>query len=130
MENSVFSVKLSFADDENLIRIVICDGYLNLETYKIFTAAIHRLLESRFYSIVVDLSGTGYISSSGWGAFLGSIETVRAAGGDIRLAAMRPEVEFVFDALELDNVLKNFPTVQEAVSSFTTGFRGSKIFKT
>jgi anti-sigma B factor antagonist len=118
MENTALSVKLSFSDEDNLIRILSCDGYINLETYKILAGAMMRLLENRFYRIVLDLSGTEYISSSGWGAILGNLETVRAAGGDIKLAAMNPEVRFVFDALELDNLLKHFNTVEEAVKSF------------
>ena len=118
MENTALSVKLLFSDEDNLIRILACEGYLNLETYKILTNAMMRLLENRFYRIVVDLSGAEYISSSGWGAILGNIETVRAAGGDIRLAAMTPEVKFVFEALELSSILKYYATVEGAVKSF------------
>ena len=118
MENVPLTVRQSFDREDDSIRIIILDGYLNFETYEVAKINMNRLLENRLYRIVVDLSETKYISSSGWAVFLGVLGAVQANGGDIKLAAMTDGVKFIFDALELNNVLKNYDTVKEAVEAF------------
>jgi anti-anti-sigma factor len=58
-----------------------------------------RIMDERCYRIVVDLGGVTYISSAGWGIFISEIKRIRRNGGDIKLAAMAPEVREVFDLL-------------------------------
>ncbi|MDH3217050.1 MAG: STAS domain-containing protein [Candidatus Krumholzibacteria bacterium] len=79
---------------------------------------IQRIIGENCYRIVVDLSGVTYISSAGWGIFVSEIKQVRRQSGDIKLAAMRPEVREVFDLLEFNNILKPYPDKQEAVKAF------------
>jgi len=118
MENTTLNVRQSFDPLDESIRILNFDGYLNMETYDIARINLNRLLENGLYKIVVDLSETKYISSSGWAIFLGSLGAIQAAGGDLKLAAMTDEVRFVFDALELEYVIKAYGTVQSAVDAF------------
>jgi len=80
--------------------------------------AIDRILNSRCYRIVVDLSGVTYISSAGWGIFISEIKRVRRNSGDIKLAAMTAPVREVFDLLEFNNILKPYFTKDEAIKDF------------
>ena len=79
---------------------------------------IERIINDRCYKIVVDLSEVTYISSAGWGIFISEIKQVRRESGDIKLAAMRPEVREVFDLLEFNNILKPYPDKVEAIRDF------------
>jgi anti-anti-sigma factor len=79
---------------------------------------IERIIGEKCYRIIVDLSHVSYISSAGWGIFISEIKRVRRESGDIKLAAMRPEVREVFDLLEFNNILKPYPDKLEAIKDF------------
>ncbi len=81
---------------------------------------IQRIINDECYKIVVDLSGVTYVSSAGWGIFISEIKRVRRESGDIKLAAMRPEVREVFDLLEFNNILKPYPDKVEAIRDFNS----------
>ena len=77
-----------------------------------------RIVDERCYRIVVDLGSVTYISSAGWGIFIGEIKRIRRNGGDIKLAAMSPEVREVFDLLEFGNILKPYEQTPDALRDF------------
>ena len=79
---------------------------------------INRIIGENCFRIVVELSGVTYISSAGWGIFISEIKRVRRESGDIKLAAMRPEVREVFDLLEFNNILRPYPGKKEAINDF------------
>lgn len=64
--------------------------------------------------IMVDLSDVSYVSSGGWGIFVGEVGGLRKRGGDIVLSGMTPEVFDVYELLGFADVLRSFPTVVEA----------------
>ena len=79
---------------------------------------LERIVDEKCYRIVVDLGGVTYISSAGWGIFISEIKRIRRNGGDIKLAAMIPEVREVFDLLEFGNILKPFERSADAIKDF------------
>jgi anti-sigma B factor antagonist len=83
-----------------------------------FEKVLAYLLAKREYRIVVDLTHVEFVASAGWGAFTAEFRNVRKAGGDIRLAAMSPDVQDVFFLLELDSFINAYETVDEAIASF------------
>jgi anti-sigma B factor antagonist len=108
----------SMAKQDDSIRILNCEGYLNFETYNYAKEILARLFRSKLYKIIFNLENINYIASSGWGVFLGNLEVVRQMGGDIKLAAMPQQVKFIYDALELNNIIESYETVDEAVQAF------------
>jgi anti-sigma B factor antagonist len=64
--------------------------------------------------IVVDLSATEFIDSSGLGALVGGLKSARQAGGDLRIARPTPQVETVLTLTNLDRVLRAHSTVEDA----------------
>jgi anti-anti-sigma factor len=79
---------------------------------------LERIVDEKCYRIVVDLGGVTYISSAGWGIFISEIKRIRRNAGDIKLAAMKPEVREVFDLLEFGNILKPFERTSDAIKDF------------
>ena len=67
--------------------------------------------------IVVDLSGTTFMDSSGLGALIAGLKTARQAGGNLRIAALNEQVQMVLELTNLDRVLRPYPTVAEALSA-------------
>lgn len=111
-------IKTNFYTDNNEIVIIELGGYIDQTNTRQVEKIIFDLLNSGKRKIVFDLSDLIYMSSAGWGIFVGEIKSVRDQGGDIKLAAMSPEVYEVFQMLEFYHIIQDFPSVQEAINSF------------
>ncbi|KQO45286.1 MULTISPECIES: STAS domain-containing protein [unclassified Frigoribacterium] len=65
--------------------------------------------------IVVDLSGTTFVDSSGLGALVSCLKSARQAGGDLRLVAPTEQVSMVLRLTNLDRILKPRASVAAAL---------------
>jgi anti-sigma B factor antagonist len=106
------------------IAVVRVTGYVDTTTSHELEKKINAILERRIYNIVVDLSGVDYLSSAGWGIFIGEIREMREQGGDLKLAGMSPDVYEVFELLEFQNILESYKTAAEAVGRFESEIAG------
>jgi anti-sigma B factor antagonist len=111
---SVGSAKNS--SDVNVLKI---SGYLDTTTAGELEAALYGLLRKGQCKIVVDLSGVTYISSAGWGIFIGEIKEIRNRGGDLKLAGMVGDVFEVFQLLEFHTILEAYPSAEQATDAFS-----------
>ena len=96
--------------------VVIPRGRLTMVSAKAFretvTAEIGR---GSGEIVVVDLSQTEFVDSSGLGALVSCLKTARQSGGDLRLAAPSEQVTMVLGLTNLDRVLRPRPSVDEAL---------------
>lgn len=69
--------------------------------------------------LVADFSQVNYTSSAGLRSLLGTVKSCRLAGGDLRVAAVQPQVKRVLEIAGFTSILNIFPDVREAVESFT-----------
>lgn len=76
--------------------------------------AVTHLLDKGNVHIVVDLSGTAFIDSSGLGALIGGLKAARISQGDLRIAAPTQAVSSVLKLTNLDKVLKAYPSAETA----------------
>lgn len=106
------------------ITVVRVTGYVDTTTSHELEKKIDSILERRIYNIVVDLSGVDYVSSAGWGIFIGEIREIREQGGDLKLAGMSPDVYEVFELLEFQNILEAYATAADAVERFESELAG------
>jgi anti-sigma B factor antagonist len=79
-------------------------------------------LESQLNSgqtrFVLDLSQVDFLSSAGLRVILSSHRKSRDKGGNLRLAAPQPRVGDLLSVTGVYQIVKAFPTVDEAVASF------------
>jgi anti-sigma B factor antagonist len=68
--------------------------------------------------IVADLSRLEYTSSAGLRALLEGVKETRQRGGDLRLAAVQPDVLRVLQLSGFTSILKLYPDREAAVASF------------
>ncbi len=106
------------------IAVVRVTGYVDTTTSHELEKKINSILERRIYNIVVDLTGVDYVSSAGWGIFIGEIREIREQHGDLKLAGMSPDVYEVFELLEFQNILEAYPSAAEAVERLESELAG------
>ncbi|MCK5146643.1 STAS domain-containing protein [bacterium] len=93
-------------------------GYVDTTTCKELAHQVRELMDQNYLQIVVDLGGVGYISSAGWGVFVGEIKNIRERGGDLKIVQMTAEVIEVFEMLEFNRILNHYETIEEALNEF------------
>jgi anti-anti-sigma factor len=91
---------------DNGTGIIQAPRRLNLVSAPRLTAVVNEVIASGRPRIVIDLSGTEFIDSSGLGALVSSLKKARQAGGDLRIAGPGPQVQTVFKLTNLDRILK------------------------
>jgi anti-sigma B factor antagonist len=79
---------------------------------------VYSLLQEGFKKMVLDLKGVRWINSSGLGALIASLTSVKTKGGDLRLACLTDKVESVLAVTQLVKVFKEYETVDRAVASY------------
>ena len=65
--------------------------------------------------IVVDLSSTEFVDSSGLGALVSCLKSARQAGGDLRIVAPTEQVAMVLKMTNLDRILQPRASVADAL---------------
>jgi anti-sigma B factor antagonist len=68
--------------------------------------------------IVFDMSRVEFLDSSVIGALVGFMRKARAAGGDVKLAGLTPDIETIFELTRLQKVFQIHDSVDGAVREF------------
>jgi anti-sigma B factor antagonist len=100
------------------ISLISVSGYIDTTTCQEMAKIIQELMKQNKVQIIVDLGRVTYISSAGWGVFVGEIKNVREKGGDLKFVQMVPEVFEVFEMLEFNKILNFYESVEEAIDEF------------
>lgn len=89
-------------------------GRLNLLAASRLREVVAQSVSSGRPNIVVDLSSTTFMDSSGLGALVAGLKSARQGGGNLRIAGLTPQVEMVLQLTNLQRVLRPYATVEEA----------------
>ncbi|MCG7580222.1 STAS domain-containing protein [Mycolicibacterium sp. OfavD-34-C] len=89
-------------------------GRLNMVAAPSLRKELHALVDNGNTRVVVDLSGTELIDSSGLGALISGLKVARQAGGDLRIAAPTRQVVTVLELTNLNRVLSVHPSAESA----------------
>ncbi|MBM3794487.1 MAG: STAS domain-containing protein [Acidobacteria bacterium] len=101
--------------------ILALSGYLDAHTAPQFERAIEVEFSGGHTKMIADCAGLDYISSAGLGVFMSFIEDIRAAGGDIKLCAIVPQVYQVFDVLGFPEIFDIVDAQAAALERFRSG---------
>jgi anti-anti-sigma factor len=95
------------------------EGRLNMVAAPGLRKQLHGLVEAGSVKLVVDLSGTEFIDSSGLGAMISGLKAARQAGGDLRIAAPTRQVTTVLELTNLNRVLRVYDSADGAFDDQT-----------
>lgn len=100
------------------IALLRVKGYIDTQTCGHMLHEITQLMNEGLFHIIVDMSQVNYVSSAGWGVFVGEIKGIRENGGDLKIAQMLPEVYEIFEMLEFNRILDCYESIEEAIDDF------------
>lgn len=97
--------------DVGVIRV---DGRLNMVTASQLRDTVTQAVDAGRQRLVVDLTNTSFMDSSGLGALIGALKTARSAGGDLRIAGANEQVLMVLQLSNMDRILRPYETPESA----------------
>src|SRR5580658_7502546 len=109
------SVTASTHPQQKDITVISVKGFIDTNTAPEFERTFQAVLGERKFNIIIDLKEANYISSAGWGIFVGEIKRIRGQKGDLFLVGMSPEVMEAYELLQFSTILKSFPDVEQAI---------------
>ena len=80
---------------------------------------IEDLLKANQKKVILDLSGVTSLDSSGIGALVMCAGLMKRSGGELRVANPADLVQKLMTMTQVTQVLRPFPTVEEAAQDFT-----------
>ncbi len=86
--------------------IVALEGEIDLHESPNVREALKGLIEKKLPRILVDLTGTSYIDSSGLAVLIDAMQRIQSYGGKLALFGLRDNVRTVFEIARLDQVFK------------------------
>jgi len=101
-----------YSDDITLLKV---SGHLDSSSTGKLEAVLQRLHnKDGARNLIVDLEDVSYISSGGWGLFVGRVKSLREKKADVVLVGMNPEVYDVFELLGFQDIIMQYPSCEEA----------------
>lgn len=93
---------------------VAAQGRLNMVGAPLLKSTVTGAIEAGHRLLVLNLAGTEFMDSSGLGALVGCLKAARQAGGDLRIANVREQVEMVLKLTSMDRILTPYLHVEDA----------------
>lgn len=100
------------------VAVLSYSGRLTLFEAPALEGAVAEAIDDSRSHIVVDLSETSFIDSSGLGALIAGLKKSRHAGGDLRISGARAEVLAVLRMTNVDRLLPNHSSAADAQSDW------------
>ena len=86
------------------------------------TTAVHSkvkdLVANGVKKVVIDLAKVTWMNSTGLGALMGSMTSLRNADGDLKLCHVTDKVKSLFMITKLITIFDTFDSVEDAINAF------------
>jgi anti-sigma B factor antagonist len=112
------SISVNYVGTHIDIVLLVISGYIDTTTCQELAKVFKDLIQQKRYFFITDISDVTYISSAGWGVFVGEIKNIRDKGGDLKVVQMSQELFEVFEMLEFHRILNYYDTIEEAINEF------------
>lgn len=103
---------------ENEVRIVRLEGYVDAHTFTDFEEELTKLVEAGHFRLLLDLERLTYINSTGLGLLMATFRQVRQQQGDLVIAKMSDKITNIFNLLGFSRLIHTFPTEADALGHF------------
>jgi anti-sigma B factor antagonist len=111
-------MELTTREDGEITILTVTGDLVIGEPETTFKKTITRLLEEGRVNLLVDLSGVGFLDSSGLGALVRALTLAQKEGGSAKLLHAGPQVRKLLQMTKLDSVFEIHEDLEAAVSSF------------
>ncbi|MHC4741205.1 MAG: STAS domain-containing protein [Planctomycetota bacterium] len=88
-------------------------GSLDSQTYRLLDAEINGIVTDSIETLVLDMAGVDFITSAGVGTITKATTRLNQRGADLAMINLQPQVEKVFEIMDLLPRLNVFENTEE-----------------
>ncbi|MBM3299327.1 MAG: STAS domain-containing protein [Deltaproteobacteria bacterium] len=103
----------------NGVTVIVTDERLDAVVAPLLKEEVKKLAEQSRIKLIIDLTKTRFIDSSGCGALVASLRALLNNNGDMKIANPSPQARTLFQLTRLDRVFEIFDDVEAAQRSFS-----------
>jgi anti-anti-sigma factor len=103
----------------NGIDVVVLPQRLIMANASETRSELKKILEDGNGRMVIDLSATEYMDSSGLAAIVSALQAARTKDGDVYLARMNDTLRALFELTQLHKICQIFDDTDSAVAAFS-----------
>lgn len=96
-----------------VVKVVQPSGILDGTKAGHFRQEISNLVESNVDIVLVDFQDVTFMDSSGLGALVLALKTVRAAGGKLFICSVNEQIKMLFELTSMDRVFEIFSSRED-----------------
>lgn len=111
-------IKTSFLEKTIPVVLVELGGYIDQSNSDKIQKIFDNLFSAGHFSTIFDFSKVIYMSSAGWGIFVGEVKRFRENNGDIKIVKMNAEIYEIFQMLEFYHILEDYNSIEEALEAY------------
>jgi anti-sigma B factor antagonist len=111
-------MELETREDGSVTIITVTGDLVIGDAETLFKKTITRLLEEGRVNLLVDLSGVGFLDSSGLGALVRALTNAQKEGGQTKLLNAGTQIRKLLQMTKLDSVFEIHEDMEAAVTSF------------
>jgi anti-sigma B factor antagonist len=111
-------MKYDISEQYNCIVLTFKGNLMGGPDVEQFREQLHEFIEKGQKEIIVDLGKVKFMNSSGLGALIGALTTMKNAGGELVICQADKKIESLLMVTQLINVFKHFRKLKEAVEYF------------
>lgn len=93
-----------------VVKVVQPSGILDGTKAGQFRQEISDLVQSNADIVLIDFQDVTFMDSSGLGALVLALKTVRAAGGKLFVCSVNEQIKMLFELTSMDRVFEIFPS--------------------
>ena len=96
-----------------VIKVLQPSGILDGTKAGHFRQEISNLVESDVDIVLIDFKDVTFMDSSGLGALVLALKTVRAAGGKLFICSVNEQIKMLFELTSMDRVFEIYPSRED-----------------
>lgn len=95
------------------LQVVQLSGSFDITMVAKFRQQIDSMVAAGTKTALIDLADITFMDSSGLGALVAALKTLRAEGGQLYLCSMNDQIKMLFDLTGLNAVFETYDTREE-----------------
>jgi anti-anti-sigma factor len=103
-----------------VVKVVQPSGILDGTKAGHFRQEISSLMDSNVDIVLIDFQDVTFMDSSGLGALVLALKTVRAAGGKLFICSVNEQIKMLFELTSMDRVFEIFPSREDFENAVLT----------
>lgn len=95
------------------VKVMQPSGRLDVTNVNQFRREVSDIAASKPKFLLIDLKDISFMDSSGLGALVAALKTIRNSGGELAICSPTDQVQMLFDLTSMNSIFKVYASLQD-----------------